>query len=142
MTSIVMDNPLVEHQHRAAPLPRQCRELMADAYRVLGRAMSSPETADAFADSHLAALRGAAAVLATRTRPRRMARASAWDLLARVAPEFAEWAVYFASASSRRHAIVAGMQVTVSQRDVDDMVRATGQFLELVEGTLKSQPGR
>ena len=87
-----------------------------------------------YAQAHLAALRAAAAVLAARTQPRRRARpTSAWTLLATVAPELAEWSTFFAAASATRAAAEAGVRRLVTNRDADDMVRQTGQFLILAQ---------
>jgi hypothetical protein len=110
--------------------------LAADAAAVLGRAMADPEPKERFALAHLAALRGAAAVLAARARPRRLAHGNAWELLTRIAPALAEWAAFFAASARRRQAIVAGVGVTVTSREADDMVRAAAEFLDLVQDTL------
>lgn len=120
----------------AAPLPRTCHELMADAGRVLGRAIGEAGARERFAEAHLAALRGAAAVLAARARPRRAARASVWELVPRVAPGLTEWAAFFSDASRTRQAINAGVAVDVSAREADDMVRAAAAFLDQVDATL------
>lgn len=121
---------------RAAPVPRPARELAADAALVLGRAMADTEPRERFAAAHLAALRGAAAVLAARARPRQRAHGNAWELLTRVAPELTEWASFFAASARRRQAIVAGVGVSVSHREADDMVRAAAEFLELIDAAL------
>jgi hypothetical protein len=89
---------------------------------------------DRYAQAHLAALRAAAAVLATRTRLRRRAQpTSAWTLLPTVAPELAEWSAFFAAASATRAAAQAGAHRLVTNRDADDMVRQAGQFLILAK---------
>lgn len=124
----------------AAPVPRSARELVADAGRVLGRAMGEADPRERFAQAHLAALRGAAAVLAARARPRRSAHGNAWELLARIAPELAEWSAFFAAGARRRQAIVAGVCVAVPPREADDMVRAAAEFLDLVGAVLS--PGQ
>lgn len=127
-----------------APLPRNCHELMADAGRVLGRAIGASGSRERFAEAHLAALRGAAAVLAARARPRRAAHASVWELVPRVAPDLGEWAAFFAGASRTRQAIAAGIAAPVSAREADDMVRAAATFLDLVDAALSDggAPGR
>jgi hypothetical protein len=75
-------------------------------------------------------------VLATKARPARSRQSSAWDLLATVAPEFSEWAAFFAAGSRKRQAAEAGITRFVSPRDADDMVRASAAFLDLVEAAL------
>lgn len=89
-----------------------------------------------FATAHLAALRGATAVLAARARPSRPGRGptDAWLLVATLAPELAEWARFFSSWSPTRR---RGRGVTA--RDADDMVRQVEQFLVLAEATARAR---
>jgi hypothetical protein len=135
-TALATHGSLPRPRRGTAPVPRSARELVADAGRVLGRAMGEADPKERFALAHLAALRGAAAMLAARARPRRLAHGNAWDLLARNAPELAEWSAFFAAGARRRQAIVAGVGVAVPSREADDMVRSAAEFLELVDGTL------
>lgn len=128
---------------RPAPVPAAARELLADAGRGLGRAIRAGTAADRYAAAHLAALRAAAAVLAAKARPRRGSCVNAWTLLARVAPELAEWAQFFAAGTARRQAAQAGLSGMVSARDADDMVRQAATFLDLVEVAISArQPDR
>lgn len=120
----------------ARPIPQAARDLLSDAGRGLGRAIRADQPTDRYAAAHLAALRGAAAVLATRARPGRSRQASAWELLTKVAPEFGEWAAFFAAGSGKRQAAEAGIARFVSPREADDMVRQCGAFLDLVEAAL------
>jgi len=120
------------------PVPQAARDLLADASRGLGRAIRATDSADRYAAAHLAALRAAAAVLAARARPVRGRRGSAWELIAKVAPEFSEWAAFFAAGSAKRQAAEAGLHRLVTAREADDMVRQVGAFLDLVEDTLAS----
>lgn len=121
---------------RPRPVPQAARDLLADAGRGLGRAIRADQPTDRYAAAHLAALRGAAAVLATKARPARARQASAWDLLARLAPEFAEWSAFFAAGSAKRQAAEAGLARYLSAREADDMVRQCAAFLDLVEAAL------
>ena len=118
------------------PVPQAARDLLADAGRGLGRAIRAELPTDRYAAAHLAALRGAAALLATKARPGRGRQASAWDLLAKLAPEFAEWSAFFAAGSAKRQAAEAGIARLVSPREADDMVRQCAAFLDLVEAAL------
>ncbi len=120
----------------SAPVPQAARDLLADAGRGLGRAIRATDAADRYAAAHLAALRTAAAVLAARARPVRGRRGSAWELMSKVAPEFSEWAAFFAAGSAKRQAAEAGIQRLVSAREADDMVRQASTFLDLVENEL------
>jgi SAV_6107-like HEPN len=93
-----------------------------------------------YAAAHLAALRAAAAVLAARARPaaptRRSRVTSVWSLLVLVAPEFNDWATYFALGASKRAAAEAGIPRVVSTREADDLLRAAEQFVAVVEAAL------
>lgn len=92
---------------------------------------------DRFLAAHAAALRVAALVLALRTHPalaqRRSRPRNAWRLVAEVAPEFAEWAAFFAATEAKRDAVRAGATSIVSAREADDLVRDAQTFLTLVE---------
>ena len=110
--------------------------------RVLSSAERGP--AERFRLAHLAALRTAAACSPTgaaRAGSRRRLL-SAWVLLERVAPEFGEWAAYFAAAAPARAAVEAGATSAVSRRDADDQLRAAQEFLALVEASLGLLPAR
>jgi len=93
-----------------------------------------------YATAHLAALRAAAAVLAARARPaaptRRTRVTSVWSLLVLVAPDFGEWASYFALGAGKRAAAEAGIPRVVSTREADDLLRAAEQFVAVVESSL------
>ena len=93
-----------------------------------------------YAGAHMAALRAAAAVLAARARPaapgRRTRVTSVWSLLVLVAPEFSEWADYFALGAGKRAAAEAGIPRVVSPREADDLLRAAEQFVAVVETAL------
>jgi hypothetical protein len=93
-----------------------------------------------YAAAHLAALRAAAAVLAARARPaaptRRSRMTSVWSLLVLVAPEFGDWANYFALGAGKRASAEAGIPRVVSPREADDLLRAAEQFVTIVESSL------
>jgi len=125
-----------EGSRAVPPIPQAARDLLADAARGLGRAIGAPDAADRYAAAHLAALRAAAAVLAARARPVRGRRGSAWELISTVAPEFSEWAAFFAAGSAKRLAAEAGLGRWVSAREADDMVRQVSAFLDLVDEAL------
>ncbi|MGH3626760.1 MAG: SAV_6107 family HEPN domain-containing protein [Sciscionella sp.] len=127
---------------RARPLPTMPRSgppgsvgaLLEQAQRGLVEAEREREPGPRFAAAYLSALRAAAAVLALRGRPHRgrSQPTSAWHLLARLAPEFAEWAAFFADCSHASAAVQAGITRVVTQRGADDLLRQSGEFLELV----------
>lgn len=107
--------------------------LLKQAEDGLREAELDGDAARRFAGAHLAALRAGAAMLAVRAHPagRRTGR-SVWQLLVVVAPELAEWAAFFAAHSATRAAAEAGITRMVSDRAADDLVRQTGQFLEVI----------
>jgi hypothetical protein len=119
--------------------------LLDQARRGLREATTFAVPAERYATAHLAALRGAAAVLAAKTRPadpslRKRRPTSAWVLLTEVAPELAEWAAFFAAGAAKRAAAEAGVTRAVSPREADDLIRDVGTFLALVETTLGLVP--
>lgn len=136
----------------ASALPRRTPAALLDAARVgLAEAGASPEAADRYARSHLAALRAASAVLATRARPvggrlgerspRRGRGRSVWTLLALVAPELAEWGAFFAAGAAKRAAAESGITHAVTAREADDLLRDAHAFLGLVEAALAADAG-
>jgi hypothetical protein len=121
----------------AAPLPATAVSALARAREALAAAATTTEAAPRYAAAHVAALRATAALLAVRTRPApRRGQRNAWSLLAQVAPELEEWAVFFAAGATKRAAAEAGLSRAVTTREADDLLRDSGRFLELVERTL------
>jgi hypothetical protein len=119
------------------PQSRSVVTLLESAQDGLREAQQADTPAERFRLAHLSALRSAAAVLAARARTRRSARPTdAWTLLASVAPEYGEWAAFFAAHSATRSAVEAGARSRVGQRDADDMVRQADLFLALVTRTV------
>ena len=115
-------------------------QLLAIARQGLTEAARTRPDGLRYAAAHLAALRAAAAVLAARARPaaptRRSRVTSVWSLLELVAPEFGDWAGYFAIGAGKRAAAEAGIPRVVSPREADDLLRAAEQFVAIVESTL------
>ena len=116
-------------------------QLLAIARNGLAEAAQTRPEGLRYATAHLAALRAAAAVLAARARPaapssRRNRVTSVWSLLALVAPDFNEWASYFALGAAKRAAAEAGIPRVVSPREADDLLRAAEQFVTVVESAL------
>ncbi|SFE57451.1 hypothetical protein SAMN05421541_102419 [Actinoplanes philippinensis] len=115
-------------------------QLLAIAHEGLAEAAKTGPDGLRYATAHLAALRTAAALIAARARPgassRRARATSAWSLLVLVAPEFSEWAGYFALGASKRAAAEAGIPHVVSAREADDLLRAAEQFVTVAESSL------
>ncbi|WP_433798320.1 SAV_6107 family HEPN domain-containing protein [Actinomycetospora sp. CA-084318] len=121
----------------APPPSRSVVTLLGAAREGLREAQGASTPAERFRLAHLSALRSAAAVLAVRAVARRSSRPTdAWTLLGSVAPEYGEWAAFFAAHSSTRSAVEAGATRLVGQRDADDMVRQADLFLALVTRTV------
>ncbi|MFI5587092.1 SAV_6107 family HEPN domain-containing protein [Amycolatopsis sp. NPDC051758] len=116
--------------------------LLAQARRGLAEAERETDAAERFIGAYLAALRGAAAVLAARGRPHRgRARpASTWVLLDSVAPELREWSAFFASNSAARAAAQAGITGKVTDESSAQLVRAATPFLELARRLVHGLP--
>jgi len=114
---------------------------LARARSALAEARETDDQLIRYSSAHVAALRITAAVLAVRARPveagpRRRVQRNAWVLLADVAPEFGEWATFFAAGAGKRAAAEAGLERAVTQREADDLVREAETFYELVESSL------
>lgn len=126
----------------ARPAPRAVPSalgLLEAARKELAASSRAASPGERYAAAHLAALRGAAAVLAARarpeTRPRKGPR-SAWALLPEVAPALGEWAGFFAAGARKRAAAEAGLPRAVTAREADDLLRDAETFLTVVESTL------
>ncbi|MDH6279652.1 hypothetical protein M2280_000861 [Prescottella agglutinans] len=124
------------------PVSVQATTLLHRADRLLSEAAGAGESAERFRCAYLAALRGAAAVLAATegkaraSASRRPRSRSAWVLMARAAPEFAAWADYFAEHSALRASIEAGVTRAIADADADRFYGEVGRFLTAVEDFL------
>ncbi|WP_197084497.1 SAV_6107 family HEPN domain-containing protein [Saccharothrix sp. ST-888] len=130
---------------RRAAAPPAALDLLRQADLTLVRASQYEDPLERYAAAHLAALRTTAAVLAVRGRPernprRRRAIRSAWDVLPEVAPELAEWAVYFAAGARRRAAAEAGIRGAATAREADDLIRNTALYHRIVQRLLGLHP--
>jgi hypothetical protein len=132
---------------RRAGAPPAALDLLAQAYRGLDEARSLEGPLERYAVAHLAALRASAAVLAVRgvpeESPRKRGRIrSAWEVLPEVAPELAEWAVYYAAGAPKRAAAEAGIASAATMRDADDLIRNTALFVRMVQRLVALNPVR
>ena len=130
---------------RRAGAPPAALDLLAQAHRGLAEARELEGPLERYATAHLAALRGAAAVLAVRGRPeenprRRKRIRSAWEVLPEVAPELAEWSVYYAAGAAKRASAEAGITSAATMREADDLIRNTALFLRIVQRLLALEP--
>jgi hypothetical protein len=109
------------------------QDLLERAARELRAAEVAGDPGDRFLHSHLAALRTAGAVIAVRGRPAARGRArTAWEILARVAPECRGWASYFAAGADLRAALESGRRSEVSQARADHVLSMARMFLGAV----------
>ena len=133
-TSARVPAPRAAPTLRPAPTSRAALGLLRQAAEGLTEAHRHDDPLLRYPAAYLAALRGAAAVLAVRTtpQPRRGATRNAWLLLGDVAPELAEWAAFFAACAATRAAAEAGIARLVGQRDADDLLRQAEQFVGIV----------
>jgi hypothetical protein len=130
----------VAHARTSAPAPSAAVDLLLRSDAGLRTARRADDAGERYVAAHLAALRAAAAVLAVRGRPKRGSTLNVWDVLPRVAPELAEWAVFFASGAPRRAAVEAGLAGAVSTRQADDLVREASTFADVVADLLGVLP--
>ena len=123
-------------------LPATTHSYLTRAASSLREAVLAPDVPTRYACAHVAALRAAAALLAARAHPSpsRRRQKNAWVLLAEVAPEFTEWATFFAAGAGKRAAAEAGSSRAVSEREADDLVRDADRFLAVVESALGLMP--
>jgi hypothetical protein len=107
--------------------------VLAAATAALTEAECAERPSDRFLLAHLAALRVAAVVLACRTVGRASTRPqNVWQVLARTAPEYAEWAGFFAALAPKCEAVRSGAVAVISAREADDLLRDVGIFLDRV----------
>jgi hypothetical protein len=133
----------IQTRTRATPfdLPAATHSYLARAASSLQEAITTSEIPMRYACAHVAALRATAALLAARASPtlsprRTRQQKNAWVLLAEIAPEFSEWAAFFAAGAPKRAAAESGSRRAVTEREADDLVRDADRFLGLVEESL------
>lgn len=118
----------------------RARMLLRRADAILGDAAGAPSAADMFLESYVAALRGAGALLdAVDPVPKRGASRSAWVRMRTAAPEFTEWASYFAAYSTLRASIEAGSADRLDAAEADEFFSQVGRFLNRVEDRVTSR---
>lgn len=107
-------------------------DIEVDAALLAAEAARRPS--ERFVQAHLAALRVAALVLASRRRGRGRLRASdgsrrsIWDVLPEVAPELGEWSAFFGALQLKRQIVQAGAVALVTEREADDLLRDVRTF--------------
>ncbi|MFB9195696.1 SAV_6107 family HEPN domain-containing protein [Actinomadura verrucosospora] len=135
-------SPSPRPRHRPMPAPRPAHTAVGQLHAArMGLAEAAEATSPAvrYVCAHLAALRAAAAVLASkeplethrRGRPR-----SVWVLLPEAEPALREWAAFFAAGADKRAAAEAGLPRAVTPRDAEELLHDAEVFVTLVEDTL------
>ena len=122
-----------------SPPPASLRADLQRAHAAILEAELAEHPGERFLAAHLAALRVAAIILTVRGGPLPggwSRRRSAWEVVADVAPEFAEWATYFAATEPKRDAVRSGARAIVTSREADDLVRDARAFLTVVESAI------
>jgi hypothetical protein len=129
---------------RATEIPPYLADLRR-AESALLSAELSPGPAGRYLAAHLAAMRTAVTVLAVMARPRRSSGgrsgggggpADVWQVLARTAPEYGEWAAFFAAGRQKWLLVQSGAYALVSEREADDLLRDAQDFYDLVSRRL------
>ncbi len=112
---------------------------LTGAVAALTEAELAEQPAQRYLLGHVAALRVAAVVLAYRTVPRRRSAGprDVWQVLAEVAPEYAEWAGFFGFSALKRQAVQAGAVALVGVREADDLLRDVRLFHDQVASRLR-----
>jgi hypothetical protein len=126
-------------QATARPTPSALASLESAQHGLMA-AMHETSAANKSAAAHLAALRAAAAVVATKSDPRTSGRRkrpqNVWELLAKVEPALSGWAAYFAATAMKRTAAETGLRHAVSLREADKLLRDAETFVSLAAGML------
>jgi len=120
-------------------LPAATHSYLERSAESLREAITCSDVPQRYALAHVAALRATAALLAARAQPmpvQKRRQKNAWVLLTEVAPEFTEWATFFAAGAAKRAAAEAGSRRAVTEREADDLVRDADRFLAVVETSL------
>jgi hypothetical protein len=121
-------------------IPVASLELLDSAVSGVEVAIVEPAPARKYVQGHLVAIRAAAAVLAAKARPTVVqGPRSVWSVLPGVAPEFEEWATFFAAGAGKQVAVEAGLEQVVTAREADDLVRDAHSFLNLVVNYLSRE---
>lgn len=144
----VQHEPVAGPRPRRLPTPRSghsARGQLQAARMCLAEAAEATSPAVRYISAHLAALRAAAAVLASREpleTHRRGRPRSVWVLLPEADPALREWAAFFAAGADKRAAAEAGLPRAVTPREAEELLHDAEIFVSLVEETLgiPSQP--
>lgn len=129
---------------RAASTNPVAEQLLRRARLELDGADSTSDPAMRFLHAHMAAIRGASAVLALsgQVSRRRSRLRSAWEQLADAGAEWEAWAARFQASAHVRAAIEAGRIGELDAAVADDAVWAADEFLAQVTAAVHEQADR
>ncbi|GAB3761972.1 SAV_6107 family HEPN domain-containing protein [Microlunatus parietis] len=116
--------------------------LRADLHRIEGTLLEAElagRPSDRYLAAHLAALRTGALIVRLRSAQVRFP-SHLWSLVAAVAPEYAEWAAFFAATEGKREAVRSGATSIVTEREAADLLRDAGLFYQHVHTRLGPEP--
>lgn len=116
-------------------------QLLRRAHGELDTAHAASSLRDQFIHAHMAALRGAAAVLSVGTLaagPARRKVRSAWVQLAEIGEEWLPWAEYYSASAATRAALESGQLRDVDAARVEEAMVRVAQFLTAVESFLRT----
>ena len=112
------------------------RQLLRRAHSELDAAHLQSSPREQFLHAHMAALRGAAAVLAINpavVSPARRKVRSAWVQLAEAGEEWGPWVEFYLASAATRAALESGQLREIDASNAREAARAAGQFLAAVE---------
>lgn len=125
---------------RPVPVPGRVRQLLARADAELVAAQFSAEPWEQFSHAHLAAVRGAAAVVAAQGAPTgRSAPRTVWGQLGSVAPALSRWAAVFADAAPLRAGVEAGRFDLVTAARAEEALVEAEDFVDVVRSFLAGE---
>lgn len=110
--------------------------LLRRAHGELDEASRRSTPQEQFLGAHMAALKGAAAVLAIAVPPgqsKRRRLRSAWVQLEELGEQWHPWVVYYEASARTRAALSSGLVRGVESDQAQDALRVTGRFLASVE---------
>ena len=126
---------------RASAVSPVAQQLLRRAHLELDSADGVTDPAMRFLHAHMAAIRGASAVLALgAVVPRRRGRLrSVWEQLADAGPEWEAWAARFEAGARVRAAIEAGRITDLAPELADQSVAFADQFVSQVAEAVRAQ---
>lgn len=116
--------------------------LLRRAHAELDAATTVGSPREQFLHAHMAALRGAAAVLAAGVAgptPRKRKVRSAWEQLAEMDGAWQQWAEYYTASAQTRAALESGQLRDLTEVDAREAVLLAGRFLADIDDFLRGQ---